>query len=159
MKLRLSLLLAVLSLTLSTGSALAAPAPAPAWRIHSIALPTNFVPGSTDGDGYEVTIENVGGGPSNGDPLTLTDTLSAGLTVTSLRLPLPNPDGVKRKKSEELAATFCNTVDTEVQTVTCTIPSELEGLKPSLLGPNEYLALVIRVAVPPDAAGTLANFA
>jgi hypothetical protein len=108
-------------------------------------------------DGYEVAIENVGGGSTNGELLTLTDTLPAGLTVTSLRLPLPNPGGSQGPK--ELAATYCKTSGGEVQTVTCTIPTELNGAKPALLGPNEHLAVVIQVAVPPGAAGFLVNFA
>jgi uncharacterized repeat protein (TIGR01451 family) len=156
MKLRLPLLLAVLALAFSAAPATAAPAPA--WRVHSIALPTNFAPGSTGSDSYEVTIENAGGTSTNGDSLTLTDTLPAGLTVTSLRLPLPNASP-SVAGFEKNAATFCGTIGTEVQTVTCTIPAELASRKPALLGPSEHLALVIQVAVPPNAAGVLTNFA
>jgi hypothetical protein len=147
--------LALASLALCAAS-FAQAAPAPAWRIHSVAVPTSFEPGNGSGqDFYEVTIENSGGAPTNGNQLTLTDTLPAGLTVTSLELPLRRDENLIDE-----AAEFCDTgTGGGVSTVTCTIPAELPQSTPALVGPSEQLRLIIHVAVPPSATGTLVNFA
>ena len=53
--------------------------PGPAWSVQSIAGPTNFVPGY-EGEGirpqdYRVLVTNVGSRPTDGSPVTITDTL------------------------------------------------------------------------------------
>lgn len=152
---RLRLLAFCATLALLCAAAPASAAPAPAWRIHTLAVPTNFAPGAASGSFYEVTIENSGGASTTGNPITITDTLPAGLTVTDIDLPLRTEEEVVDE-----AANFCETTTVaDVQTVTCTIPPELVESKPALVGPSEQLRLVIDVAVPPTAAGTLVNFA
>ncbi len=53
--------------------------PGPAWSVQSVAGPTNFVPGY-EGDevrpqSYRVFVTNVGSRPTDGSPVTITDTL------------------------------------------------------------------------------------
>jgi hypothetical protein len=53
----------------------------PAWTVSAVARPANFVAGDDSGkDFYEVVVTNTGDAPSNGKPITITDTLPAGLT-------------------------------------------------------------------------------
>ncbi|MGN6371908.1 MAG: hypothetical protein ACTHM1_02820 [Solirubrobacteraceae bacterium] len=60
----------------------------PQWTVSAVAVPTNFAPGDASGkDVYEVTVTNTGAAPSNGEPVTITDELPAGLT------PLPGMTG------------------------------------------------------------------
>jgi hypothetical protein len=134
----------------------AAGAPAPSWRIHSTPVPTNFVPGTSGQAFYEIVAENGGGTSTNGGPLTLSDTLPAGVTVSSLSFFLPS---IERRKENE-AATFCETASVGgIETVTCTVPSELAGFTPSILSPSEQVSMLVKLMVPPTAAGTLVNFA
>jgi hypothetical protein len=67
-------------LSISPAIASAAPA-APAWAISSMAAPTDFAPGiqGFDPDQYLITVTNVGGAPSDGTPITITDELPSGL--------------------------------------------------------------------------------
>ena len=54
----------------------------PAWSIHSVAIPTHFTPGDASGfEGYTVYVTNVGSQPTNGEPVTITDTLPAGVRL------------------------------------------------------------------------------
>jgi uncharacterized repeat protein (TIGR01451 family) len=73
--------LAVFAGMVSVGAGIAGAAlPAPVWKITSLSTPTSFsgsdVPGS---DEYEVKVTNVGDAPSDGSPITVTDTLPSGL--------------------------------------------------------------------------------
>ena len=48
----------------------------PQWTVTAVSTPTNLVPGDEKGNqSYDVTITNTGGAPSNGEPVTITDTL------------------------------------------------------------------------------------
>jgi len=129
------------------------PGSAPSWSINSLAVPTNFEPG---GEGsYEVTVSNNGGAPADGNPLTITDTLPAGLTVEGVELPL-----LSAGKQSDFGPSLCKTeVVGEAQVVTCTVPSELPGSKPALLGVSEALRMIVHVAVPGGASGPLINAA
>jgi uncharacterized repeat protein (TIGR01451 family) len=73
------LVVAVVVVLVGVGVAGAA-LPAPAWRITLVSAPTSFsasdVPGT---DEYVVRVTNVGDAPSDGSPITVTDTLPAGL--------------------------------------------------------------------------------
>jgi hypothetical protein len=73
--------LAVLAaICLALAPALArAQAPASAWRVASLALPTEF--SVMSGGQFDIRVANVGGGESDGSPVTVTDTLPAGLTT------------------------------------------------------------------------------
>lgn len=62
---------------LTAGPAVAS-SPTPAWTIISTSMPTSFAPGSSDF--YAIAIMNVGRGPTDGTPVTVTDTLPEGVT-------------------------------------------------------------------------------
>jgi hypothetical protein len=56
-------------------------APEQAWSVQSVAGPTNFAPGDESGeDDYRVMVTNVGSRATDGSPVTITDTLPAGVT-------------------------------------------------------------------------------
>ena len=140
--------------------ALAAPAPAaipaPAWSIRSLAVPTNFTPGDESGTyRYEVMAVNSGGAATNGNPITLTDTLPAGLIAKEAGVELP-------AAGSTLVESVCSTEKPgESEIVRCTIPEELPSTSnPALLEPSEALRLLIRVSTPVEAEGTtLTNLA
>jgi hypothetical protein len=82
---------ATLALSLGVCSTGLASTPAPGFRIDSLATPTSF---GTSG-AYEVTAENVGAHASDGNPVTLSDALPAGLSVQRISLfwsPHPQTD-------------------------------------------------------------------
>lgn len=92
----LVLSVAVLSFSL-LGSVASAASPSPGWTIDSFASPTNFsasdnaeclASGQTfpPCDSYEVTATNAGRKSTDGSPVTLSDTLPAGLTVQRISL-------------------------------------------------------------------------
>jgi uncharacterized repeat protein (TIGR01451 family) len=129
--------------------------PAPAWRIRSVAQPTNFAPGDESGDdAYEVTLTNSGGATSSGTPIAvITDTLPAGLTVKSIEMEIylgsqQFPVGSELCASGKAGASV---------TVTCTLPEGFKGVK--ALAPSEGLVVIIHVAVPTSASGPLVNAA
>ena len=93
--LRIAALLVPFIVVLACSAASAAAAPAgPGWRIDSVAAPTNFPEGENTEcqslaelgvgvpycDRYEVSVTNAGSEFTNGSPVNITDTLSAGLT-------------------------------------------------------------------------------
>jgi len=133
-----------------------AASPAPAWSIRSLAVPTNFTPGDESGIyRYEVMVVNVGGAITNGSPITLTDTLPAGLTAKEVGVKLP-------AAGSTLVESVCATEKPgESEIIRCTIPEELpEASNPTLLEPSEALRLLIRVSTAVEAEGTtLANHA
>jgi hypothetical protein len=77
-------------------SSASAATPAPGFTLDSLAVPSNFsandnphcVAGSGQGncDAYQVTVTNVGSQPTDGNPLTLTDTPPPGVTVQQVAL-------------------------------------------------------------------------
>ena len=74
----------VLVAMLATGGrAVAAATPSPAWQILSIAQPSVFSAAdpSSEGDNFTLIVTNVGGAPSDGSTITLTDALPQGLTL------------------------------------------------------------------------------
>jgi hypothetical protein len=55
------------------------------WRVLSVSNPTNFRPGDQSGaDSVVVMVTNVGGGSSDGSPVTIADALPAGLTAVEV---------------------------------------------------------------------------
>jgi hypothetical protein len=155
-------LLGALALMAILGCAFAAAAsaatPSPAWSIRSLAVPTNFKPGDESGlYQYELMIVNGGGASTDRSPITMTDTLPAGLTIKAVRLLLPTESG-----EADFSSSLCVTEKPgESEIVRCTIPEEVVGAPdPTLLGPSEALRLVVRVSTPVAAAGTtLTNLA
>ncbi len=57
--------------------------PGPAWSVRTIAAPTNFLPGeeTEEGQEYKIYVTNVGGGASDGSPITIADTLPPGVML------------------------------------------------------------------------------
>ncbi len=73
----------------------ASAAQSPAWRFDINSVPTNFAPGTSfDGNPtYLAVATNVGTAPTKG-PVTITDTLPAGLTLENVRpIYLPDSEG------------------------------------------------------------------
>lgn len=136
----LVLLMAALGL-MALRAAPAAQAAAPAWRISAISLPTHLRPGASVSEDpneafpqYSILVTNVGNAPT-GLPITVTDTLPAGLTPE-------NPSG------ESTTTVFPSSIDCETagQTVTCTTAGSL--------GPGRWLRIEIPVDVDPLPEGT-----
>src|ERR1700730_4256041 len=79
-----TLVIAMLAVMAGSASALAV-TPGPGWMIVSDASPTAFKPGDSSGDArYTITAHNVGSAATDGSPFTITDHVSAGLTITSV---------------------------------------------------------------------------
>jgi hypothetical protein len=142
------------------GACIAAPAAAaptpPAWSVQSLAAPTHFEPGDESGlDNYQVFITNSGGETTDHSPITIVDTLPAGLGVKSVALYGP------RDSSSDLSqkAPACETTLVgEVSTVTCKVTDALLPVaEPAKLYPGSELELKISVTVPPSATGELVN--
>jgi hypothetical protein len=60
--------------------------PAPGWEIFSRAVPSNFSAKPANGfpDGYTVVVRNAGSRPTDGSPVTITDTLPVGVSASSV---------------------------------------------------------------------------
>jgi hypothetical protein len=117
-----------------SASARAADTPsAPAWTISSISTPTNFAPGSS-GNILELVATNVGGAPTSA-ATTVTDTLPAGLTPTSIK-----------------AASFSShePATCTLATLSCTLPGSL--LPGDLL--SVYIGVTASNAVSPIVANS-----
>ena len=69
-------------LVFSSPSTVLAAEGGPQWTVTSVSQPTNFRPEDTTGeDSYQVVVTNTGGAASNGEPVTITDELPAGLSL------------------------------------------------------------------------------
>jgi hypothetical protein len=149
-------------LAFSAGSASAATA-APGWRVDSVAAPTDFsesenaacpekeIPGS-DCDRYEVTAMNAGSEPTDGSPITITDTPPRGVTVQSaLLLLVENGDGLNATNKiggETLDAPGAECTTVPVQ---CTYSKALPV--------GDWLLMKVYVTVNKGASGSLTNVA
>jgi hypothetical protein len=153
----LGALLAAATLTsaLAASAATATAAPAPAWSIQSLAAPTNFKPGDESGlDSYQVHITNSGGEVTDHSPIKILDTLPKGLIVKSITL---NPPRLTLANIGKAPACESSTV-AEATTVSCEVTDALLPVaEPATLYPGDELMLVISVATPPSAIGTLEN--
>jgi hypothetical protein len=142
--------LALLALVLPVASAQAV-SPIPAWRVESLPLPTNFVPGD-EGHAYyyEVRVVDITAAPLATGLVTIADTLPAGLDVKSVALKLPVIGTLAGGSTVEGASLCETTTEGDVQTVTCKVPSKFEG-EPIL---REAMTLRIVVSTPPGMEGT-----
>jgi uncharacterized repeat protein (TIGR01451 family) len=133
------------------GSAQAA-APSPGWTLDSFAMPTSFTTsdnarcvGTLDQsdllcDAYQVTASNAGAQPTNGDPVTLTDALPAGLEAQKVSF-------FWSGSQEDLGSEDCS-----VTLVRCAFPGTV--------APDQTLKMLVYVTVleaVPD--GPIANVA
>jgi hypothetical protein len=112
-------------------SAIAAPASAPAWKVTVTPGPTYFAPGDSSGeDRYQVTAVDVGGAPTNGEPITLDATLPAGLT-----LDVNGPAGT----------------DDQGNSLSCSAGPPITCTDPAALQPGRAVGMSIPVDVAQDA--------
>ena len=128
--------------------------PSPAWSIQSLSTPTNFVPGDDSGRAnYQVYVTNSGAEATDQSPVTITDTLPAGLEVSDVKLFAPRP------ATDIGKAPVCETtVSGEVSTVSCEITDAIAPkFEPTRFPPGDSMALEIKVTVPPSATETLLN--
>jgi hypothetical protein len=136
----------------STGGADAAPAPA--WSFDSVAVPTNFAPGSSGADSYQVTATNIGGAATNGAAITLSDALPADLEVERVELQLATPANIA-----DFGPSLCATdASGGSAIVSCVIPPLVPGAaNPTTVRPGESLVMIVYVATTAGAAGPLVN--
>jgi hypothetical protein len=147
----LSLLAVAVSVLAFAGSAAAAE-PGPGFTIGSYASPANFSAGDTTHcvgsnlnsalispcDAYTVTVTGAGALPSDGSPITISDSLPAGLTVQKISLFLT--------RTQELdLGSLCTTVPLQ-----CVFPF-------GALLPDEKLTMIVYVTVDPGTTGPLLN--
>jgi hypothetical protein len=97
-----------------------AASPSAAWRIESVGSPTHFTPGDDSGYAtYAVTVRNVGGAPTDGSAITITDELASGITVD------PTPEssgGGPRVSTDGGSFTFAEgTCDNSAVPFSCTV--------------------------------------
>ena len=140
----------------TSAAAVAATVPSPAWSIQALAEPTVFKPGDESGlDTYEVFLTNSGGKVTDQSPITITDTLPAGLGVKSVELQPPRPMG----NVENLGPAACETkVVSAVSTVTCEVTDALlPAREPAKIYPGNDLRVAIHTTVPLAASGSLVN--
>jgi uncharacterized repeat protein (TIGR01451 family) len=105
--------------------------PRPAWKLSLRSNPTNFAPGATDAK-YSLVATNVGGADTSG-PITVTDTLPAGVTPLGMGI-----------TDHAHSTTSCLPVSG--QTVSCTNFGPVH--------PGEWMLITVRVEVDPLPEGT-----
>ena len=140
---------------ISAAGALSAPVSRPAWTIQSLASPTDFQPGDESGKAsYQVFFTNSGGKVTDQSPITIIDTLPAGIGVKSLTLTPPRAP----TQYAALAKGCKTTVVAEITTIRCDITDALlPEAEPSKLYPGNVLLLNIGVSIPASVSGTLTN--
>ena len=121
----------------------------PAFSVRSIASPTHFPPGDSTGiAGYAISIKNIGAAPTDGTPISISDTLPAGISLH----PGTGQDLVALSLSwndREAAPSLCD----PGPPATCTTPtSPLVGfagtvLIDSILQPDASLIMFVPVDV------------
>jgi hypothetical protein len=142
MRLRLTIAVAAtlgaLAFTLGPSPALAAGAPR--WQLRSLAQPTNFAPGDRD-DTYRIVLTNIGDGPQSGE-LEISDSLPPGVNAKSIEFFAPELEiGGQYERSGE----------------DCTLAPQLRCRWPGPLLPEQPLVMIVHVAVPLSAEGSLTN--
>ncbi len=113
----------------------------PGWTISSRAVPTNFsaAPSGEFPDGYNLLVRNSGSEPTNGGPITITDTLPAGISATKILGYDIGPGfngsfGIKQQKPVLLECVLGS------PTVTCTDPASIPP------GDGLYVAITVTVS-------------
>ena len=111
--------------------------PTPQWTVTSVSAPTNFAPGDESGeDVYRVVVTNTGGAESDGEPVTITDVLPAGLTLDRAHaegyVPVPSPFFGARGASLSCGGVTCTFSGRVVPegTLVVTIPVDVASSPP-----------------------------
>ena len=144
---------------LAVGAVLGLPAAAQAASPHlsitSIAAPTHFQPGDSSGAAvYEVTVTNVGAAPTDGTPITVTDTLPAGITQS--------PSSVSGAPFSFFGSAFgagsgaAGTCDPGPP-ISCTTPTGPGTAVTGVLQPGMQAVMLIPVKIDADLDGTIAT--
>jgi hypothetical protein len=139
---------------LAADQARATGAPAAGWALSSQASPTNFSATQNNDciavhvcDRYELAATAAGSLPMDGSPITMSDTLPAGLTVQQIHLAWIGPGAVAAgiDANADFGAFFC-----DVTTVQCSPPFALR--------PDDRFEMIVDVTVDdPHAVGPLTN--
>jgi hypothetical protein len=116
-----------------TGAAAGAATPGPGYLIESAPYPTNFT-SAVDENSYLLTITNTGSQPTDGSPITITDTLPAGMSAESAQW----------ENSQVVGADECSR-----QPVVCVYPG--------VLAPGEVLVVTIYVSIEASLSGSATN--
>jgi hypothetical protein len=149
--------LVILGITATSASA---ETQAPVWKIIAAATPTNFVPGTEPGvDTITVMAINVGGASTDGSPVTISDSLPAGITATEARshgntsgLGLQGLDTYRKPFSEfppNVGGSNMQCSSTSAPVLSCTEPNRVD--------PGDTLIFTIPVSV--ETAPSLPNVA
>ncbi len=84
----LSLAVAALAPAFAPAAAQASAPAAPVFRVDILPSPTRFLPGDESGRAfYVITVTNIGGAPTDGSPITVTDVLPAGINLNPSAFP------------------------------------------------------------------------
>ena len=110
----------------------------PQWTITAVSAPTSFEPGDQSGDDeYKVLVTNTGGADSNGEKITITDTLPEGLTLDRAGVEghleggkLEAQQSVATLACEGLTCTFAAVVIPQ-QTLVVTVPVDVQSSEPA----------------------------
>jgi hypothetical protein len=160
---RLAGFAATASLLLAGAGPAGAATPAPGYTIHSLAAPTNFSAADNAGcdftdnlplcDAYLVTVRDAGGQATDGSPVTLTDTVPAGLSVGRIVLIWTGPGAVAAGlNGHDLGTISQDAVLCSTTPVECDFPFALQ--------PDDVLRMTVYVTVDdPSASGPLTNLA
>ncbi len=142
-------LAATLATLLLAGPAQAAPAPH--LSIASMAGPSRFVPGdSSGGEQYAITVTNTGSVPTDGSPITITDTLPTGLTV--------DPNGPFRAfHSNGESILFKDTGNAVYATTSCAQGPPMSCSITDVLYPGDTLLLWVTVDISAGAPSLVTN--
>jgi uncharacterized repeat protein (TIGR01451 family) len=141
---------AAIAATLFVAAAAAqAATPAPAFSISSSALPSHFPLGDATGTAvYSITVKNIGGAATDGTPITIADSLPAGLSLhtgtANVPLELIWNGG---PKDESLCAPGPPVSCATLTTVSTGGGVLFEGGVPPVLRPGDELSMVVPLDV------------
>ena len=127
------------ALALCIATSARAATPAARWAISSFAAPTEFSP--TAGGGYTVTARNAGSVATDGEPVTLADTLGPGLEPTAVEFSSERPGHEREELDSE-----CTSVPLQ-----CTFTGPV--------APDQTLRMIVSVSVTEGARSSFANLA
>ena len=136
----------------SLGSVASAATPSPAWRMDTLAAPTNFSANETaaclqaprfataDCDDYEVYAMNAGAEPTDGKLVTLTDTPPPGVTVQAVLLTLVENGNTLTEGGVHIGGT-------EHEIGECPVAVPVQCTFNGVLPPDAWLLMQVHVTV------------
>lgn len=124
-------------LGVASAASASASTPAPAWSLHAVSTPTNISP--TRGGSIVLLATNRGAQPTDGSPVTISDELPAGLTVTEV---------LAHESPQENEVECTHTTGT----VTCTSNSVVPGSDTDGVVVQIKVAASVTGSLPPNVA-------